>query len=237
MQMRGDWQVNTTSLQRAHEELRNKLRGWPVPVAWQHIEASANWQADELANMGLSRRPDNSVWGDAAAALVAELNQAASEERHRQSCSDQVQHPRRCPSAAALRRALLQAPPPPPPELPQDALIAGALRCPLCNEGGRAYASVPPLMRHVTISHAGETLSVETAEFLNRLGRATCTAVGCGGFRRLGQRACNRCNRSTPARAPQAGDVIAGPAIGEQACSSTAVDASMADTVLLGSDN
>eukprot|EP00973_Karenia_brevis_P061110 8498416-Karenia_brevis.AAC.1 len=90
-------------------------------------------------------------------------------------------------------------------------LVAGALRCPLCEESARTFATVPPLMRHVTVMHSGVALTAGNAEFFQRLDRGTCTTETCGGFRRLGQRACNRCSRSTPVRPPKEGDVIAGP--------------------------
>ena len=66
-------------------------------------------------------------------------------------------------------------------------------------------------MRHVTHQHAGSSVDEATCSLFAAIERVTCTAPACGGLRRMGARACNRCGQASQARPPRVGDVIMGP--------------------------
>ena len=82
--------------------------------------------------------------------------------------------------------------------------------CSMCPH--RAFTTVPGLMRHFTSAHAGQQVDEPMRALLVAVERATCTNSRCGGLRRVGARACNRCSQPTAARPPQVGDIIAGAA-------------------------
>ena len=67
-------------------------------------------------------------------------------------------------------------------------------------------------MRHITATHAGQTVDEPMRALLGAVERVTCIDTACGGFRRVGARACNRCSQPSQVRPPRVGDVIPGPA-------------------------
>jgi hypothetical protein len=101
-------------------------------------------------------------------------------------------------------------PPQPAPATVPAVFENGVVSCPCCTGSGVAYAGVPALMRHITRSHQGTTLTEGAASTLRLLERGVCCNSACGGFRRLGVRQCNRCGQSTSVRPPAAGDVVPG---------------------------
>ncbi len=83
----------------------------------------------------------------------------------------------------------------------------GHLWCPWCD--GRAFKSPHGLVRHITSMHAGSVVDERMRDTLVAVERRTCTGASCGGFRKAGNRTCNRCRGTTPARLPVVGDIIA----------------------------
>ncbi len=88
----------------------------------------------------------------------------------------------------------MEAPPQAAPASVPSAFIDGLVVCPICNE--EAFTGAPGLMRHLTTMHQGAALDAEAAGVLWLLDRGVCIDQGCGGFRRLGMRQCNRCGRT-----------------------------------------
>ena len=85
----------------------------------------------------------------------------------------------------------------------------GCIACPLCDTfRGKSAAG---LMRHLSCSHAGESLGDTATVHLATLHRGMCITPGCGAFRRFGVKHCSRCNCSTGIRPLEPEMVIALP--------------------------
>ena len=104
---------------------------------------------------------------------------------------------------------VLSDPRPPPPVPVFSPFRDGHYWCSKCPR--RGFTTIPGLMRHITHQHAGSSVDEATCSLFTAIERVTCTALACGGLRRVGARVSNRCGQASQARPPRVGDIIMGP--------------------------